>query len=191
MSMKSLAVTKVSEIPAAVQEQWGEPPVLASEDPNRYTKLALQIANAVGPEDVIQWLLIKDVLDLTWEILRLRRVKRDLIELGRDRVRNQMRDQLSKDFKDDKQNPKLNEFFNTDRMTARAFLITLPDYERIDTLLSAAEGRRAATLREIDRRHDGVASRLRSASDEIIDGEFAEHPRPPVASQKQTLKPVN
>jgi hypothetical protein len=185
MSKQSLAVAVISEIPAAVQEQWGEPPVLTSEDPNVYTKLALQIANAVGPDDVIQWFLIKDVLDLTWEILRLHRIKRDLIELSRKQVRDRAFEES--EYKGDKQTPALKALFKTGEVTARAFLHALPHYERIDTLLAAAEGRRAAALREIDRRRDGIASRLRRASDDIIDGEFTEHPHPAGASRK--LKP--
>jgi hypothetical protein len=44
----------------------------------------------------------------------------------------------------------------------------------LDSLLAAAESRRAAALREIERRRDRVASHLRRASDDVIDGEFAE-----------------
>jgi hypothetical protein len=160
-----------TEIPADIQELWGEPPILTSEDPKLYVKLAIQIASTVGPEDVIEWFLVKDILDLTWETLRLRRIKVGMVERGRRHFRNYVLKGLTVTG-DEKA---LNKHFIEDRVTAVAFDVALPIYERIETLLVGIEFRRMAVLREFDRRRDSFASRLRRASDDIINGEFTEH----------------
>jgi hypothetical protein len=67
-------------IPGDIRDTWGDPPLSRNEDPEIYAKLAGQISQAVGPIDVIEWLWVKDVLDLSWEIRRLRRFKTMLIE---------------------------------------------------------------------------------------------------------------
>jgi hypothetical protein len=58
-------------------------------------------------------------------------------------------------------------------------------YGRIDTVLASVESRRNAVLREIERRRESVASRLRKASNDVIDGEFTEH-RPAESIEEQS-----
>jgi|SRR5580704_779209 hypothetical protein len=73
------AVTKniaVMAIPEDIREIWGGPPLLRNESAETSEKLAGQISQAVGPIDVIEWLWVKDVLDLSWEIRRLLRRSR-------------------------------------------------------------------------------------------------------------------
>jgi hypothetical protein len=52
-------------------------------------------------------------------------------------------------------------------------------------VLASVESRRNAVLREIARRRESVASRLRKASNDIIDGEFTEH-RPAESIEEQS-----
>jgi cobalamin biosynthesis protein CobT len=78
---RKLALMK---IPGDIREIWGPAPLLRHEDPETYERLARQISHDVAPTDVIDWLAVKDVLDLTWEIRRLRRFKAMLIELKRE-----------------------------------------------------------------------------------------------------------
>jgi hypothetical protein len=49
--------------------------------PAIYDKLAGQISLAVGPIDVIEWLWVKDILDLSWEIRRLRGLRQRCLDL--------------------------------------------------------------------------------------------------------------
>jgi hypothetical protein len=51
---------------------------------------------------------------------------------------------------------------------------TAPEYKSADRLIAAAEVRRDRTLREIERRREHLARRVREASDKIIDDEAAE-----------------
>jgi hypothetical protein len=62
-------------VPAEIRTLLGEPPLLATEDPNHYYALLAELAREVKPKDVIEWLWVKDTADLSWEILRYRRIK--------------------------------------------------------------------------------------------------------------------
>jgi hypothetical protein len=48
----------------------------------------------------------------------------------------------------------------------------IDDIERIDRMIASAEQRRSAMLREVDRHRASLASRLRLASDEVVQAEF-------------------
>jgi hypothetical protein len=156
---KELTFKELSQIPADIQKMWGKPPVLPNEDLEAYNDHALAIANSVKPPDFIGWLYVKDILDSTWEMLRLRRYKVQLVEMNDDRGIEREEEES---------------FYELDELTTEAFLDSLDDYERIDFLLASAEVRRNASLREIERHRESLASRLRRASDDIIEGEFTE-----------------
>jgi hypothetical protein len=142
-------------IPEDIREIWGDPPLLRSEDPETYEKLARQISEAVRLIDAVEWLWTKDILDLSWEIRRLRRFKIVLLDLERITKEN-----------------KYQAHFETEPGETRLFLNNIALWERIDNLLAVAEARRAAALREIERRRASVAERLRTASKAIIEGEY-------------------
>src|SRR5436190_15819180 len=113
--------------------------LLSSEDPKAYDKLARTIIKDVAPTDIIEWLWIKDVLDLSWEVRRLRRFKIALIELKRDK-------ELRKSGNMDEDR----EYTESERGDLRLFLKNLDDWEKIDQLLTMAEARRITVLREIE-----------------------------------------
>jgi hypothetical protein len=50
-------------------------PVLPGENQSVYTGMAKRIVKEAQPEDSIEELLIRDVIDLAWEVFRLRRLK--------------------------------------------------------------------------------------------------------------------
>jgi len=137
-SNQDLIAKEMTRIPPAVEEMWGEPPLLPTEDPKTYEKLCVEIAKSVGPSDIIEWLWTKDICDYSWEIRRLRQFKVRIVK------------------------------------EAAWFSKAVQGYGRIDTVLASVESRRNALLREIERRRESVASRLRKASDDVIDGEFTE-----------------
>ncbi len=58
--------------------------------------------------------------------------------------------------------------------SVQAFRISINEYLALDRLLSSAEDRRNAVLREIQRRREGLGQRLRQASDDVIDAEYSE-----------------
>ena len=56
------------------------PRLLPGEKETDYTTIAVRIVRASGPRDAIEELLIRDIIDLTWEILRIRRVKAGILK---------------------------------------------------------------------------------------------------------------
>ena len=86
MSAKSVTIIdKALPIPADLQPLFDDPPLLSTENSGQYRSLLDQIAKCVKPKDVIEWLWVRDIVDLSWEIRRLRRFKVLIIELARQK----------------------------------------------------------------------------------------------------------
>jgi hypothetical protein len=180
------------KIPGYIREIWGAPPLLRHEDPKIYEKLARQIAAAIGPIDVIDWLAVKDVLDLTWELLRLRKFKMMLIKLRRAEILQDNRRQaegadataqaaqgaLENEHENEREaqawSDELERYYASQPGETVLFLANLDDWVRIDSLIADVEVRRAVVVREIERRRAGLAERLRRTSENIIEGECEE-----------------
>ena len=67
-------------VPVEIRDMLGEPPLLATEDPNQYDALLAVLAREVKPSDFIEWLWVKDIADYTWDIIRYRRIKASYID---------------------------------------------------------------------------------------------------------------
>jgi hypothetical protein len=176
VSNRNLPTKKLSPIPPHIQQLWGPSPVLASENLEAYQRLALEIAESVQPSDVLDWLMVKDGIDLSWEIRRLRRFKAKYIEIRPSQLSPEAIRHGRERFGGDVKLSVILEDEVTD-----GFFRALQDYALIDALLASAESRRAATLREIERWRDIFASRLRKASDQAIDGGITDNFRGPAA----------
>ena len=70
---------QVREIPLSIKVLLG--PRLTTENPRRYWEMFEQFADAIAPRNMIEWLWLRDIVDFSWEIARLRRyrLRRDLI----------------------------------------------------------------------------------------------------------------
>jgi hypothetical protein len=55
---------------ASVRPLLGPSWIIKGEDPERYEKVLAEVGAAAQPIDFIDWLLVKDIVDLTWEIQR-------------------------------------------------------------------------------------------------------------------------
>lgn len=60
---------------------FGPPPLLEGEDAAAYDELLARVSAAANPSDVIHEIWVRDVVDLTWEILRWRRLKKKDLEV--------------------------------------------------------------------------------------------------------------
>lgn len=86
MSAKSVTIIdKASRIPADLRPLFDDPPLLSTENFSQYRSLLDQIAKCAKPKDVIEWLWVRDIVDLSWEIRRLRRFKVLIIECARQK----------------------------------------------------------------------------------------------------------
>ena len=57
-------------------------PLLPGEGGAEYAKLTAQLLAAAKPRDFIEEILARDAIDLSWEVLRLRRLKAGLLRMA-------------------------------------------------------------------------------------------------------------
>src|SRR5262245_13235162 len=64
---------------ALMCSSFGASPFLKGEDSQAYETLLAQVCDDIAPSDAIERMWVRDVVDLSWEIFRWRRVKTELI----------------------------------------------------------------------------------------------------------------
>lgn len=169
-------------------------PLLPGEAEADYFGVATRIAAIVQPKDAIDEFLVRDVIDLTWEIFRLRRMKAALLRAstgeGVDRIlsatgNNQFsfgvlggptfaqkwasgdvsaRVEFAKILKKAE--------LTMDEIMAATLAQEIGCLERLDRMLASAEARRNNALREIDRHREALGAKVRQAVDDVQDAEF-------------------
>src|SRR5215813_13635741 len=82
--MNSVSAMHNNSVPPDIQALFGNPPLLSTEDPALYRDMRDRFAESVAPRNTIEWLWVKDIVDLSWEIARLRRYRALLIERERE-----------------------------------------------------------------------------------------------------------
>jgi hypothetical protein len=65
----------MDEIPIGLRELFAKAPVLLTESADQYWAMFNLFAGEFKPRDAIDWLLLKDICDYSWEALRMRRLK--------------------------------------------------------------------------------------------------------------------
>lgn len=186
-------------IPSDIRALLGPPPLTSLENADAYEQTLTQMALAISPKDFVEWTWLKDIVDLTWDAGRARRAKAVRLALARRTAienilradqnpalaylmlddpipgeaeaiyRGSAREQKAFDVK------LANLGLTEQSIGDAAFHAALEDMERLQQLVDNANTRRDAILREIDRRRDGLAKRLRDATamaETIIDAEF-------------------
>jgi hypothetical protein len=168
-------------------------PVLPGENQSQYAQMARRIVKEAKPQDSIEELLIRDVIDLAWEVLRMRRLKVGLLRGSMGIGVRVMLDELygTTEFGenqrlgqqwaagDESARTAVSEALNTagltiDAVTAKTAEEKIDTLERLDRMLASAEARRNNALREIDRHREALGGAARGAIDEIEDAEFRE-----------------
>ncbi len=165
MSNNSVVKRAHPRLSAGVKKFWGPPPIVETETEEEYWSFAAAIAHDLEPVDSIMTLLVKDVVDHSWEIRRLRRHKTQLAVLAKFKINQGLSP------KDKKHNETA---LATAHGEARLFVEDLDTFETIDRLVGLAEARRMAALKEIERYRKVLAERLRERSDNaILAGDFS------------------
>ena len=181
--------------------------LIEGEDPKLYEDLLGRVGVAVQPVDIIDWLLLKDVVTITWEIQRSRRQRETVVRMGRLKAIEQILEQvvppagvlgsiaridgigrlasewLNGDAKANRRVLALiaGAGFSPNDVAAHALTVQAKELGVIDDRAQRHEARRDAILQQIERRRDGFAMRVRRASEEAVDAEFVEAP-PTVAA---------
>jgi hypothetical protein len=79
MKIQSLA-NLVERIPPEIIDLLGPPPVLSTENGKLYYAVFACFVDDINPADIFAWMMVKDLADYRWEILRYRRIKAALIQ---------------------------------------------------------------------------------------------------------------
>jgi hypothetical protein len=167
-------------------------PLLPGEDEAGYARLSARFLATVKPRDFIEELLVRDAIDLTWEILRLRRLKAGLLRAaGGEGVRSiagklglkagpmtSLYDFSDRWMSGDTATRRVFEKLlktaglTTEDVMAEALSSKIDTFERIDRMLASSEARRNNALREVDRHRAALGGGVRQAIDEVQDAEF-------------------
>src|SRR6516225_5762374 len=71
--------TELDSAEADLDTIFGPPPLLPGESEANYRALYQRVRGAIEPADLIEELWVRDITDLFWETLRLRRLKAKLM----------------------------------------------------------------------------------------------------------------
>jgi hypothetical protein len=168
--------------------------LLAGETEADYLSVAQRIVAVAQSKDAIEEFLTRDIVDLTWEVFRLRRVKAALLRASAGEGVSKIlsttgnnefsfvlpgQPNLAQKWARGDASARV-EFANIlkkaeltmDEVMAETFAKQIDFLERLDRMLASAETRRNNALREIDRHREALGARVRQAIHEVQDAEF-------------------
>jgi hypothetical protein len=183
---QSSAEHSTSPVPIERWGSFGPPPLFDGENTQSYDELLARISAAVKPADILEEIWVRDIVDLAWEALRLRKLKaslmtatsyRGLEEVLKPLVGFLQWEDLEKAWaaRDKDAIKQVDELLASAGLTMNAVMAqtlshNLDVIERIDRMIASAEARRNASLRELDR-HRAWGQHLREdvRHDEAVD----------------------
>ena len=170
-------------IAAGHLEIFGPPPLLDGESQEVYDALLARVTGTVNPKDILEEMWVHDIVDLDWEVLRLRRLRAALLSSSAGRGLEKLyydRDEIlgirSLIARWSAREPaavkKVEQFLKDhgltmDAVRAHSLVACLNEIERIDIMISRAEARRNAAQREIERRRSVFGQTLQRAVQQI------------------------
>jgi hypothetical protein len=192
---------------------FGPPPLVAGEDSARYDQLLEHVSSSVRPRDIFEEIWVRDFVDNSWEISRLRRARKALVEkLVRDELESALLPVFGPQAKpwypeglselvgkwaagDAAAISKVEGLMISANLTMniivdRAFVNAIETIERIDHLITIAEKHRNSILREIECHRDSFAEVLRKAIPTVEDVDFQRIEPKAIASTATTRKDV-
>ena len=183
------AASPAEVIPTDMAEFIGKPSLLETEVAADYDALLHRLAGTVKPKDAVEWIWIRDVADLVWEMRRLRGLRDGIVERRTGQGLRGVADSiLSADYdwiELDTIKDRLVSHWNSgnpfQRRIVQRFLARrgvdfsqvhaavyhahLDELTKLEGLIANLGRRRDSILREIERRRDTVARRLRDVTD--------------------------
>src|SRR3569833_2158938 len=164
---------------------FGPAPLIEGEDEDAYNDILQRISEAIQPKDVFEEIWVREMTDLSWELLRWRRLRVALfagaahegvgaaltpwgLYGGGESVNEICRGYTSRDPTAHKKlEEKLASGSVPEIIQAMTLATRLSEIEQIERLIASSDARRNATLREIGRHRRDAADQLREASRRI------------------------
>lgn len=145
--------------------------LISGENSASYDELLARVTSTIKPADMIEEMWVRDLVDLLWEVLRLRRLKASFLvgraheglcdgrgsrfrpfpQLGRARARDRGQRRAGSGHGG----------FSTDTVMALTLAERIGEVERIERMTIAAEGRRNEALERIEGYRGDFGKRLR------------------------------
>ncbi len=164
-------------------------PLLPGEREADYVNLIARVVAVARPRDAIEEFLTRDAIDLTWEILRLRRMKVGLLRASMGSGIESVMRSLGynpvsageiaagwaageKGAKNEVAGALQKAQLTIEDVMAKTLEGEIDSFERFDRILASSEARRNNALREIDRHRAALGGAVRHAIDEIQNAEF-------------------
>jgi hypothetical protein len=168
--------------PAGRSKPFGPPPLVEGDDRAAYEELLAQISAAVKPADILEDIWVHDIVDLVWEIFRLRRLKVNLMAATASKgLQSRLEPFSFEEWRD------LAEAWaarkpdaiarvkhllalaglTIDAFTLQSFCDNLAAIECIERMTAKAEARRNEALFEIDRHRSRFAFTLRRTVQQV------------------------
>jgi hypothetical protein len=182
-AVKTRAKAAASRSVTASGDFFGPPPLLEGEDEAAYFGLLEKVGASVKPSGVLEEIATRDFVNITWEILRLRRMRQSLISaefcaviekalspcFGSAELREMCEVWLTSHYRALSEASEFMEEvgLKIDDLHARAFEAKIETVERVDRMIAQAEHRRRLIIVELDRSRDVLARRLREAANVI------------------------
>jgi hypothetical protein len=161
------------------------PPLLFGESAEQFEYLHAELEQEIKPKGIIEKIYLNDVLALMWEILRLRRIKTNMIcnarlvaiemillridpSLGREARELAYAWLEGSNGKTLVQHLLRQTRLGEDAIDAEAFKRVFPDVLQVDNMLKSMEARFSKTLRRIAEYRKSLALQIQSKADQIL-----------------------
>jgi hypothetical protein len=194
---KSLVTAKPIEPSKELERFLGEPPLIGNERLEDYLAFSSRIERAAKPADDIARLLVRDLVNIWWEIRRERLIKVEIIKQKQreavatvgltraDYVRMSRAAERMSMPRDEDDEPSMFRKKGSEpvekqqedpisSLTQAVLHDSSGTIEGCDIRISRLEFRRSALLREVERRNQIVARDADKAASDIVDAEFTE-----------------
>jgi hypothetical protein len=175
----------------AIDTLFSAPRLLLGESAAQFETLRAELERDIEPIGAVEKLYVNEMALLTWDILRLRGFKTDIIRNARPAALEGLLKNLlsngqalkkdnSKEAKDlatlwreDRDNGKVEQLlqkYDLDEgaIDAEAFRLAFPDLQQLDKMLMSMEARFSNTIRNVSEFRKGFARRLQSSADAIL-----------------------
>jgi hypothetical protein len=160
-----------SLVPAEISAILGKPPVLAAERLDAYQALFVAVARERRPRATVEWLLVRDIADMDWQIQRLRRAIASVLDITyKEALEKVLREFCPKRSVDEYHEIKslvekwyegpaqrdqvksvLSKYnLDSEAIIGQAFVLRCVELEKMERMLTAAEVKRNAFIRTFD-----------------------------------------
>ena len=174
--------------PASKADLLGPPPVITGELASAFEELLDRARDILKSSDIIEEMWVRDVVDLEWDIIRLRRLKANLLlasqyaelesALTRITGMGEAEDLCARWAKRDPvalaQVDQLltSAGHSMDAVMAETFATKIRELDCMERMIASAEARRADALRELARYREASAARLKDAVKNVEDADY-------------------